>query len=117
MKTINNKLIAAIITIVMTMGYAVPVNSQTKPEQVYIKVEVKGLSCPFCAYGLEKKLKKIDGVEDVHIDVTEGETTMRVSKEEKPSEEKLKKTVKNAGFTPGKITFSKTPFKKPGKDD
>lgn len=32
-------------------------------------LEVKGLACPFCAYGIEKRLNKMEGVEEVEIDV------------------------------------------------
>jgi len=91
------------------------VNAQTT-EKTYIKIEVDGLSCPFCAYGLEKKLKKIAGSKDVFIQLEEGEATMSVPKDQKPTEEELRKIVKDAGFTPKEITFSKTPFKTK-KDD
>ena len=88
------------------------VNAQTKNEtdKIYIKIEVDGLSCPFCAYGLEKKLKQA-GSKDVLINLEEGEATMSVPKEQQPTEEELRKIVKDAGFTPKEIIFSKTPFK------
>ena len=76
----------------------------------YIKIEVKGLSCPFCAYGLEKKLKKIEGASDIEINIKEGYTTFAISKDKQPSEDQLRKIVKDAGFTAGEITFSSAPF-------
>lgn len=36
---------------------------------------------------------------------------MNVPKDQQPTEEELQKIVKDAGFTPKEITFSKTPFK------
>ena len=30
---------------------------------------VDGLACPFCAYGIEKRLNKVDGVTGVEVDV------------------------------------------------
>ena len=30
---------------------------------------VGGLACPFCAYGIEKRLNKVDGVTGVEVDV------------------------------------------------
>ncbi|BAO55249.1 heavy-metal-associated domain-containing protein [Nonlabens marinus] len=88
------------------------VNAQSKSEtdKTYIKIEVDGLSCPFCAYGLEKKLVQA-GSKDVLIELEEGEATMSVSKDQQPTEEELQKIVKDAGFTPKEITFSSTPFK------
>ena len=35
-------------------------------------IQVDGLACPFCAYGLEKHLKKINGVESIEINMKSG---------------------------------------------
>ncbi len=42
---------------------------QAQIEQITLRVD--GLACPFCAYGVEKKLKKLEGVSslDIHINV------------------------------------------------
>ena len=82
--------------------------AQTK--QVNVKVD--GLSCPFCAYGLEKKIKKLDGVENLKIDVEKGMMTFTVAKGKTVSEEDVKKKVKEAGFTPREITYTEIPEKK-----
>ena len=37
-----------------------------------VSVQVDGLSCPFCAYGLEKKLRKVENVARIEIRVDEG---------------------------------------------
>jgi mercuric ion binding protein len=76
----------------------------------YVKVEVEGMACPFCAYGLEKQLKKIEGVEDVYIDIQEGQATFHVPGKSDITKEKLNKIVRDAGFKPGNITFSNKPF-------
>ncbi|MGN2393298.1 heavy-metal-associated domain-containing protein, partial [Pelomicrobium sp. G1] len=31
-------------------------------------LQVDGLACPFCAYGIEKKLRALDGVDKVKVD-------------------------------------------------
>jgi len=85
--------------------------AQETAEKVYIKIEVDGLSCPFCAYGLEKKLKKVTGSKDVIIELTEGEATLNVPKDQQPAKEELETIVKDAGFTPREISFSDKPFK------
>ena len=87
------------------------IKAQETSQMIYIKIVVDGLSCPFCAYGLEKKLKKVSGSENVLIAVTEGEATMSVPKHQKPTKDKLRKIVKDAGFTPREISFSEIPFK------
>ncbi len=36
-----------------------------------VHVQVNGLACPFCAYGLEKKLKPLAGVAGVQVPVVQ----------------------------------------------
>lgn len=100
------------LVLAISLGAISNLNAITSLEDTttYVKIEVKGLSCPFCAYGLEKKLKKIDGVTAIKIDIKEGFTTFAIAKDKQPNEEHIRKVVKNAGFTAGAITFSDTPF-------
>lgn len=60
---------------------------------------VDGLACPFCAYGIEKRLHKVDGVTDVQVDV--GESLVRVTLQEGKTltEERARQAVDEAGFT------------------
>ena len=75
-----------------------------------IKVRVDGLSCPFCAYGLEKKLNEIDGVENIYIDIEEGIVTLQMNSETVVSNEIINSIVKDAGFKPKEIYLSDKPF-------
>ncbi len=68
-----------------------------------IKIEVEGLSCPFCAYGLEKKLKKLDNIKNMEIDFKKGIVFLTIQNSKKISDEQLKQAVINSGFTPKKI--------------
>lgn len=77
-----------------------------------IKVKVDGLSCPFCAYGLEKNFKKIDGVSDIKINIKKGTLSFAIQKGKTISEEQIKKKVEQAGFTPREITYPKMAVKK-----
>ncbi len=72
-----------------------------------VKVRVDGLSCPFCAYGLEKKLNDLDGVDSIFIDFEEGLVVMQVTDSENISEEEIRTKIEEAGFTPREIVFSK----------
>ena len=105
-RTINVYLLLSLFGMVFLSNAAV-----AQDQVVYIKIEVDGLSCPFCAYGLEKNLKKIKEAKDVYISVKDGYTTFSVPKNSSPSEEDLKVIVENAGFATRKIIFSETPFK------
>jgi len=67
-------------------------------------IVVDGLSCPFCAYGLEKHLKKIRGVKAVEINMKQGEATVRWQQGVAVDDAALRAAVKKAGFTAREIT-------------
>lgn len=62
-------------------------------------IQVDGLSCPFCAYGLEKNLKKVNGIESVKIDMKTGKATVTMQKNIDVTDKSLRQAVKKAGFT------------------
>jgi len=67
-------------------------------------IQVDGLSCPFCAYGLEKNLKKVNGIESVDIDMKTGKATVIIKSDMQVDDQALRKAVKKAGFTARGIT-------------
>ena len=71
-------------------------------------IKVDGLSCPFCAYGLEKKLKKVEGVEKLEIKVDEGIAKITVKKGKSLAISGVEKAVKDGGFTPREISITVT---------
>ena len=85
-------------------------------ERVFIKIEIKGLACPYCAFGMEKELKKVSGVDKVDIELKTGLAYISTPIAQKPSPESLKKIIKDAGFTPGDIAYSQKPFVDISKD-
>ena len=60
-------------------------------------IQVDGLSCPFCTYGLEKQLKKVAGITSVSIDLKAGKAIISMSKH--VDDRVLRQAVKKAGFT------------------
>ena len=74
-------------------------------EGVTVKVRVDGLACPFCAYGLEKKIKRIEGVKGLDIMLNEGLAIVYFDEDARIDEELLEEKVKEAGFTPRGITI------------
>lgn len=81
-------------------------------QRVYIKIEIKGMACPYCAFGMEKELKKIAGVDNVEIELKEGLAYISTPIEQKPTKESLEKIIVDGGFTVGKIQFSPNPFER-----
>ncbi len=66
-----------------------------------LTVSIDGMACPFCAYGVEKKLKNIEGVESVTINIKEGVALLSAKKEESINLSRVPGAVRDAGFTPG----------------
>lgn len=108
-KLFKNTPFIALVFAVLFFGQTT-VKAQSKADHVYIKIEVNGMACPYCAYGMEKELKKVSGVDDVKIQLKEGLAYIATLKKQKPLKENLALIVTNAGFTPGKIEYSTKPF-------
>lgn len=70
---------------------------------IKIIVQVDGLSCPFCSFGLEKKLKKLDGAETVTIKVDEAIAEVIFAPGTVIDREKIVQAVTASGFTPREI--------------
>lgn len=62
-------------------------------------IRVDGLACPFCAYGIEKKLKAIHGVEDIDIDLDKGKVYFTLNNSERLLEADMKTLFNDSGFT------------------
>ncbi len=60
---------------------------------------VDGLACPFCAYGVEKRLSAMAGVESVATDVKSGRVVVTLAEGKTLSEEAARQAVEDAGFT------------------
>lgn len=73
--------------------------SQTLAEDVHYHIVVGGLSCPFCVYGVEKKLKNLEGVVDIESELKTGEFFVKVEDGASLSEETIEELVSKAGFT------------------
>ena len=64
-----------------------------------VRLRVDGLACSFCAYGLEKKLKKLDGVKKVTVALNKGMVALEGKEGHSISFSKIETLVKDAGFT------------------
>ncbi len=69
--------------------------------QTRYRLQVDGLACPFCAYGIEKELTRTDGVESLDIDINAGTVTVTMSDGATMTEAKASQVVEDAGFTLG----------------
>ncbi|MAZ88853.1 MAG: heavy metal transport/detoxification protein [Cellvibrionaceae bacterium] len=69
--------------------------------ELHYKLRVDGLACPYCAYGIEKKIKALDGVvkDSVEIRLNDGVVAFEASTDRPIDEATLKTLVNDAGFT------------------
>ena len=77
--------------------------SAQEGEARQIQVTILGMSCPFCAYGVQQKLKKLEGVKELTVELKTGLATLTLEEGADISNEQLQKTVKDAGFEVAKI--------------
>ncbi len=106
-----------LLTLTLTHAQAPEQEDKASQDRKYVKVAVDGLACPFCAYGLEKKLTNIEGQDDLHINIDEGFATFSVPVSSTISKDRLRSIVKNAGFTAREITFAQDPFENTQRTD
>ena len=69
-----------------------------------IEVTILGMACPFCAYGVQQKLKRLDGVTELEVVLETGVATLRLREDADVSNELLQETVKDSGFELAKIS-------------
>ncbi|MFC3284932.1 heavy-metal-associated domain-containing protein [Litchfieldella rifensis] len=65
------------------------------------QIEVDGLACPFCAYGIEKQLGKIEGVQTIETDIEAGRVIVTMDDGHTLDESRAEQAVDRAGFTLG----------------
>lgn len=63
-------------------------------------IQVDGLGCPFCAYGLEKKFKELKGIKNLKIDIETGDFSFTYPAEKALTMVAAAEQVKKAGYTP-----------------
>ena len=70
-------------------------------DQQTIEVEVTGMTCPFCVYGTEKKLRKLEGVDKVEVSLAKKKARIIMKEGQAVDIIAIKKAITDAGFTAG----------------
>ena len=89
---------AIITTVIVAFISIVSANAQSTYDQ--FEIQVDGLGCPFCAYGLEKKFKEFKGIKKIAIAIDEGDFSFEYPADKALSLEAVREQVKKAGYTP-----------------
>ena len=63
-----------------------------------VRLRVDGMVCPFCAYGLEKRLQEIASIDAVLIRISDGLVQIRTKEDQELTDEALTDAVKKSGF-------------------
>ncbi len=96
MKKGSRALMRAAWFVALTVCVLVPLSSRA--ELLEAELEVNGMACPFCAFGIEKKLRAIEGVQDLTVFLDEGRIDLVFSPENGASVSDIEAAVKEAGF-------------------
>jgi len=68
-----------------------------------VDIAVQGMSCPFCVYNVEKKLRALPGVERADVDLGKGQAHVVMRPGMRVETDRLRQAIVDAGFTPGAI--------------
>ncbi len=90
MKKLKRLIFVLVILLVPVRAYAA--------SEVY-QLGVDGLACPYCAYGIEKQLSYIDGVENIEVNIKRGQVIVTMVEGAVLSEERARQATADAGFT------------------
>ena len=85
---------------------AEPLASSDKPFRDVV-IQVDGMFCPFCTFGVEKQLKKLSETSQVHIDLARGEAIITLHPDAEYVETHFDEAIKQAGFTHSGIALRK----------
>ena len=66
---------------------------------VTVQLTVDGMVCPFCAYGLEKRLRDLAAVDSVIVRISDGLVQIREKDGQRLTQEEVHREVEKAGFT------------------
>lgn len=117
--TVGHRTLSVLALSSLFVLFALPQTAQEKtaPAGKQAVVPVKGMACSACARRLQKVLSKLPGVEKAEVQLEKEQAILTVLADSKVSDGQIEKTVRDAGFVPGKVEWRQAGEKKtePGK--
>lgn len=95
--TTYTRLLAGLGVAALTLGLTSPA---AFAELRKVEQTVYGMDCAPCAYGVEKNIKKLDGVQEVTVSLNEGNAVVELAKDNKVSIGAIRQAISDGGFTP-----------------
>ncbi len=72
-------------------------------DESVLEIDIKGMTCPFCVYSLEKELGKLSEVEEVLISLKFNKARLTLKEGAHIDADTLQGVVLRAGYTPGEV--------------
>lgn len=91
------KCLIAVVPILMALSMLLAPESAAEIEGLQLQVD--GLSCPFCALGLDKRLKQRAGLEGIQVHLKQGVTEADLPPGQSLDVGRVRRAVQKAGFT------------------
>jgi len=91
-------LLTPVIGALAVLVFSVLAVSAQEVDRPTYTIQVDGMACPFCAYGLEKSLTKISGIESIETDIDTGIVTITMAAEATLHRMAATQAVEDAGF-------------------
>lgn len=101
----KRKIVSLFLILFFLLSSAFPLYAQGDTQKILIKVE--GLYCPFCAYGLEKQLKKLNGFKKVEVNLKHGVAELYIKSGVTVTDAAIQTAVEDAGFDSATIERKK----------
>ncbi len=110
----KRNLAAGVAVLGVAFGFPGAVQGQQRPEEpttqevlapsevlagASVRLKVDGMVCPFCAYGLEKRLEEIASIDAVLIRISDGLVQIRTKEGQELTDEALTDAVRKSGFS------------------
>ncbi len=92
--------------VIVALSVSVWATQESAAEIEGLRLEVDGLSCPFCVIGLNKHLKKRAGLEEIEVHLKQGVTEATLPEGQGIDVGKVRLAIKEAGFTLRGITLA-----------
>jgi copper chaperone CopZ len=86
-----------VILLASTLGGLTMASAET------LEIPIRGMTCPFCADGLHRKLGGLPGVEKVEISLKLKKARLLLKDGASIDDGVIRKTIIDSGFTPGDV--------------
>jgi len=95
------------LLLTLTGMFLFPLSLMAAGEQV-VDIDIEGMSCKFCAYSIQKNLSKLPDVDKAEVSIDDKKAHIVMKPGKQADVETLKKKITDSGFTPVKVTISKS---------